>query len=98
MYRKKVLGVVFEYGLRMIGRIGECHVSVVEILLQPVRRRVVYEIKRRFKEGSKKKKDETRKSTPALPKASLSVVISLAVLVVAAAAVVVVVVVVVVVD
>ena len=57
----------------MNGRIGECRVSDVEILLQPVREKGA--IFMRVK-GDKESKDETRKSTPALPKASLSVVIS----------------------
>jgi len=39
VFRKRVLEVVFVYDLRMIGRIGECRVIVVEILLQPVRER-----------------------------------------------------------
>ena len=68
-YRKKVLEVVFEYDLHMSGRIGECRVDDVEILLRPV----IYET---MKGEIRKRKDETRKSTPALPKASLSVVIS----------------------
>ena len=71
MCRKRVLAVAFEYDLHMIDRIGECRANVVEILLQPVRR-VIYEIK----DGGQRKRDETRKSTPALPRASLSVVIS----------------------
>jgi hypothetical protein len=63
------------YDLRMIGRIVECHVSVVEILLQPMKACVFYETKGGFLRD-KESKDETRRSTPALPKASLSVAIS----------------------
>ena len=37
MYRKRVLEVVFAYGLHMIGKIVECRASVVEILLRPIR-------------------------------------------------------------
>ena len=59
------------YDLHMIDMIDECRVSVVGILLQPVRSFI-----RQIESKEQRKKDETRKSTPALPKASLSVAIS----------------------
>lgn len=70
MYRKRVLEVVFAYGLHMIGKIVECRASVVEILLRPIR---LFFKNNKIGGG---KEDETRRSTPALPKASLSVAIS----------------------
>ena len=74
MYRKRVLAVVFVYDLHTIGKIGESRVNVVEILLQPVEGYFINK-----KEGERERErqeDETRRSTPALPKASLSVAIS----------------------
>ena len=52
--------VVFEYDLRMICRIDECRVNVVEILLQPVGKK----IKKLEERGIKKKKGRTKLVNP----------------------------------